>query len=160
MKSGVYAEPYRFKPFGSTSVVDPETGETVPCTLKICPKAEVIPARGHHGDNDRASQVLPASPLQGQLINRAPFYWSGGLGTLIRKSADVIKKDVMWDFFVYTNSPVTSVDDVASYASWLDSWRTSHLVPGDNFMRAGWSRPVGSLSCSSLVRPLKIRKDV
>ena len=26
---------------------------------------------------DRAS-VLPTSPLAGQLINRAPFFWSGG----------------------------------------------------------------------------------
>jgi hypothetical protein len=28
---------------------------------------------------DRAA-VLPVSPLAGQLINRAPFFWSGGLG--------------------------------------------------------------------------------
>lgn len=139
MKSGEYAEPYRFKPFGSTSVVDRQTGELRECTPELCPKAEEIPSRGHFSDSDRAS-LLPPSPLQGKLINRAPFYWSGGLGTLIRKSSTDFKKDLMWDFFVYTNSPYTSVDDVAGYASWLDSWRQSQLTPGDNFIQAGWSR--------------------
>jgi len=139
MNNGEYAEPYRFKPFGSLSVVDRATGELRPCTLTLCPKAEPIPARGHHGENDRAS-VLKPSPIEGQLINRAPFYWSGGLGTLIRKSSIELKKDLMWDFFVYTNSPDTSVHDVASYNSWLDSWRYSQLVPGDNFLQAGWSQ--------------------
>ena len=139
MKSGEYAEPYRFKPFGSVNVVDRKTGELTPCTPELCPKSEIIPTHGHHGENDRAS-VLPASPLQGKLINRAPFYWSGGLGTLIRKSSEPIKKDLMWDFFVYTNSPQTSVEDVANYASWLDSWRYSQLLPGDNFLKGGWSQ--------------------
>jgi len=139
MKSGEYAEPYRFKPFGSTKVVDRTTGMLKPCTLQSCPNAEVIPARGHHGDNDRAS-VLLATPLKGQLVNRAPFYWSGGMGTLIRKSSPTIKKDLLWDFFVYINSPETSVNDVASYSSWIDSWRMSQLVPGDNFINAGWSK--------------------
>ena len=45
----------------------------------------------------------------------------------------------MWDFFVYTNSPATSVYDVANYASWLDSWRHSQLNSRDNFLQAGWS---------------------
>ena len=138
LKSGEYAEPYRFKPFGSVDVVDRETGVMVPCTSETCPKAEVIPPFGHHGDDDRAS-VLPKSPLEGRLINRAPFYWSGGLGTAIRKSSTPVKKDAMWDFFVYTNSPETSRHDVASYSSWLDSWRVSQLTPGDNFREAGWS---------------------
>ena len=139
MKSGEYAEPYRFKPFGSLEVIDRTTGELTPCTKPLCPKAEIIPKKGHHGDIDRAS-ILPESPLQGQLINRAPFYWSGGLGTLIRKSATELKKDVMWDFFVYSNSPETAVYDVANYGGWLDSWRYSQLSPGDNFIEGGWSR--------------------
>ena len=29
---------------------------------------------------DRAETVLPVSPLAGKLINRAPFFWSGGRG--------------------------------------------------------------------------------
>jgi hypothetical protein len=139
MKNGEYAEPYRFKPFGSTQVVDRTTDQFTNCTPKLCPKAERIPARGHHGDKDRAS-ILSPSPLAGQLINRVPFYWSGGLGTLIRKSSPEQKKDLLWDFFVYTNSPDTSVYDVANYASWLDAWRNSQVVPGDNFIQAGWSR--------------------
>jgi len=139
MKNGDYAEPYRFKPFGSQNVIDPVTGELTKCTPKLCPKAERIPDAGHWGDQDRASQVLPSSPMAGELINRAPFYWSGGLGTLIRKSSPTLKKDLMWDFFVYTNSPEASVYDVANYASWLDSWRYSQLNARNNFLEAGWS---------------------
>jgi len=139
MKSGAYAEPYRFKPFGSTEVVDRTTGELTPCTKHLCPKAEIIPKKGHHGDDDRAS-ILPESPLQGQLINRAPFYWSGGLGTMIRESSPALKKDLMWGFFIYSNSPDTAVYDVANYGGWLDSWRYSQLSPGDNFIEAGWSQ--------------------
>lgn len=139
MKSGEYAEPYRFYPFGSTEVHDRATGKMVPCTPKLCPKAEPVPERGHHGDNDRAS-VLPPSPFAGQLMNRAPFFWSGGLGTSIRKSAPKVRKDLLWDYFVYANSPDTSVYDVASYRSWLDSWRYSQLIPGANFIEAGWSQ--------------------
>jgi len=135
---GEYAEPYQLKTFGSVKVVDPQTNKMVPCTEDLCPKAEVIPARGHHGDDDRAS-VLVALPLEGQLINRVPFYWSGGLGTLIRKSAAPEKKDLLWDFFVYTNSPQTSVHDVASYSSWLDSWRYSQLGSDNSYSDAGWS---------------------
>ena len=141
MNDGSYAEPYRFKPFGSTEVIDKSTGEFTPCTPELCPRAERIPEFGHHGskDEDRAG-VLPSSPLAGKLINRVPFYWSGGLGTLIRKSSPEVKKDMMWDFFVYTNSPDTSVTDVASYASWLDSWRFSQLNEGSNFLDGGWSQ--------------------
>ena len=58
---------------------------------------------------------------------------------MIRKSSDEIKKDMVWDFMVYTNSPDTSVFDVSNYASWLDSWRFSQLTPGENFLEAGWS---------------------
>jgi hypothetical protein len=139
MKSGEYAEPYQCKPFGSVDVVDRVTGEMVPCNPDICPKAEPIPPKGVHGDNDRAS-VLQTSPLAGRLINRAPFYWSGGLGTLIRKSSEPIRKDIMWDFFVFTNSPEASVYDVAHYPSWLDSWRFSQVDPGTNYADGGWSK--------------------
>lgn len=139
MKSGEYAEPYRFRPFGSTEVVNRGTGEFTPCTPELCPYAERIPRWGHHGDDHRTN-ILPPSKLAGQLINRAPFYWSGGLGTLIRKSAEPSKKNLLWDFYVYTNSPDTSIYDVAHVPSWLDSWRYSQLFPGDNFASGGWSK--------------------
>jgi len=139
MKSGEYAEPYRFRPFGSLEVVDRNTGDLVPCTVDLCPKAETVPSWGHHGDDDRAS-VLPPSPIAGRMINRAPFYWSGGLGTMIRKSAEEAKKELLWDFFLYTNSPATSVFDVPNYASWIDPWRYSQMSPGTNFLEAGWSQ--------------------
>lgn len=148
LKSGEIVEPYRFKPFGSTTYFDRETGEEKECTESTCPKAEPIPARGHddiiastgrYAARQEVLETLTPSTITGKLINRAPFYWSGGLGTLIRKSAEEIKKDFVWDFFVYTNSPKTSKYDVANYASWLDSWRFSQLFPGDNFLNGGWS---------------------
>jgi len=150
LKSGEVVEPYRFRPFGSTTYFDRNTGEEKQCTEDECPKAEPIPMRGHDDLIEASSasyaarakvleSILPPSPLAGKLINRAPFYWSGGLGTMIRKSAQEIKKDFVWDFFVYTNSPATSKYDVANYASWLDSWRFSQLFPGDNFLSGGWS---------------------
>lgn len=139
-KSGKYAEPYRFKTFGSTQVIDSQSGTFKDCTRELCPKAERIPLKGHHGDWDRAANVTASSPLAGKLINRAPFYWSGGLGTLIRMSSAPEKKDLLWDFFVYSNSAETSVYDVANYQSWLDPWRYSHLFPGNNFLDAGWSQ--------------------
>lgn len=137
-------KPYRFRPFGSTGYYDRESGEYRECTESSCPAAEPVPPRGHDDLIADASpgspystratvleDVLPPSPLAGKLVNRAPFYWSGGLGTLIRKSSEKVKKDFVWDFFVYTNSPATSKYDVANYASWLDSWRFSQLFPGD-----------------------------
>jgi len=141
MANGQYAEPYRLNPFGTLEVVDPATGRLASCTTRLCPKANPIPARGPNGIDDR-TRVLPPSPLQGQLINRAPFFWSGGLGTLIRKSALPQAKDMMWDFFVYINSPTTSAKDVAAYSSWIDSWRYSQLTQaGTNFVvESTWSR--------------------
>ena len=148
LANGEVVEPYRIRPFGSTTVLDKSTGEYVECTEELCPAAEPIPAKGHsdgiaNPDYAARAEVVDAalqpSPLAGKLINRAPFYWSGGLGTLIRRSSEKVKKDLMWDFFVYTNSPDTSKYDVANYASWLDSWRTTQLAPGDNFIDGGWS---------------------
>ena len=100
MKDGSYAEPYRLKPFGSLQVVDRVTDEFVDCAPDVCPKGERIPSK--LAADDRA-QVLVPSPHVGKLINRVPFYWSGGYGTGIRKSAEKPQKDLMWDFFVYVN---------------------------------------------------------
>jgi len=64
---------------------------------------------------------------------------SGGYGTGIRKSAEPAAKDLMWDFFVYVNTPITSVDDVV-IPSWLDAWRYSQLSSYErNFQQGGWS---------------------
>lgn len=139
MKDGSYAEPYRLKPFGSLSVIADRVADRLEeCTPSTCPKGERIPSVSRLADDDRA-RVLAESPHVGKLINRVPFYWSGGYGTGIRKSADPAAKDLMWDFFVYVNTPVTSVDDVV-IPSWLDSWRYSQLSDyGRNFQRGGWS---------------------
>jgi class 3 adenylate cyclase len=120
-------------------VIDPKTNKMVPCTPELCPKAEIIPAHGQHGNDDRARTLVP-SPLEGQLINRAPFYASTGMGVLIRKSAEPVKKDLLWDFFVYTNSPDTSIKDVPSYSSYFDPWRHSQLGPENQYAEAGWSQ--------------------
>jgi hypothetical protein len=75
MKSGLYAEPYRFKPFGSTVVFDKATKQMTPCNVDLCPMAEKVPPWGHFNDTDRAA-ILKPSPIAGELINR---------GKLIRK---------------------------------------------------------------------------
>lgn len=142
MRDGSYAEPYRLRPFGTTVVLDAgDRQRLVPCTAARCPYAEPCPSRGHHGTSDRANSVLPDSKLAGVLVNRAPFYWSGGFGALIRKSAQPTAKDTLWDFLAYANSPATSVHDVAAYSSWLDSWRISQLSEGgSNFVEEStWS---------------------
>lgn len=54
----------------------------------------------------------------------------------------------MWDFFVYINSPTTSVDDVVR-PSWLDSWRTSQLSDCDSVLAAGtWDDPNAEQTCN------------
>ena len=75
-----------------------------------------------------------------KMINRVPFYWSGGYGTGIRKSASPEAKDLMWDFFVYVNTPITSKSDVVQ-PSWLDEWRYSQMaVDGEQYyIDAGYS---------------------
>ena len=140
MKDGSYAEPYRMRPFGSLDVINKEAGNDlfVQCDPKSCPKGERIKASAELPEDDRA-RVLVDSPHVGKLINRVPFYWSGGYGTGIRKSADPAAKDLMFDFFVYVNTPITSVDDVV-LPSWLDSWRYSQLASYErNFQKGGWS---------------------
>ena len=45
----------------------------------------------------------------------------------------------MFKFFVYVNTPITSVDDVVR-PSWLDAWRHSQLASYErNFQGGGWS---------------------
>jgi hypothetical protein len=45
----------------------------------------------------------------------------------------------MLDFFVYVNTPITSVTGVVK-PSWLDSWRYSQLESYEkNFKEGGWS---------------------
>ena len=76
-KNGTYAEPYRLKPFGSLEVIDRESGARVECGPKTCPKGEKIKASDELPADDRAN-ILVDSPHVGKLINRVPFYWSGG----------------------------------------------------------------------------------
>ena len=50
MQDGSYAEPYRFKPFGTTKVE--LEGILQDCATSLCPLAERIPERGHHDENE------------------------------------------------------------------------------------------------------------
>jgi hypothetical protein len=76
-KDGTYAEPYRLKPFGSLQVVDRQTGDLVDCGPKTCPKGEKIKVSDELSEDDRA-RILVDSPHVGKIVNRVPFYWSGG----------------------------------------------------------------------------------
>jgi hypothetical protein len=148
MNDGSYAEPYRLKPFGSLNIINRATGQFEPCAPETCPMGETIPPsskRIFHFDNgtvftDRARSLVD-SPHVDKLINRVPFYWSGGYGTGIRKSAKPEVKDLMWDFFAYINSPKTSVDDVV-LPSWLDEWRKSQLddTSYEKYEGNGWDK--------------------
>jgi hypothetical protein len=83
--------------------------------------------------------MLVDSPHVDKYINRVPFYWSGGYGTGIRKSASPEVKDLMFEFFSYVNSPATSVDDIVM-PSWLDDWRYSQLADYErNYEKGGWN---------------------
>jgi len=77
MKDGSYAEPYHLRPMGSLEVVDRETDALVTCGPKSCPKGEMIKASSELPEDDRA-RILVDSPHVGKIINRVPFYWSGG----------------------------------------------------------------------------------
>ena len=139
MKDGSYAEPYRFRPFGSLRVVDRKSGEFVECAPDTCPKGERILFNSELPTNDRAL-LLVESPHVDKWINRVPFSWSGGYGTGIRKSASPGAKDLMWDFFVYVNTPITSMGDVV-IPSWLDEWRYSQMSDANKqtYINAGYS---------------------
>ena len=139
MKDGSYAEPYRLKPFGSLNVVNRKTGEFEVCAPDTCPKGEKIPPNSDLPPDDRA-RILVESPHVNKYINRVPFYWSGGYGTGIRKSAKSEAKDLMWDFFAYVNTPITSIGDVVQ-PSWLDEWRYSQMNDEGkhNYISAGYS---------------------
>jgi hypothetical protein len=137
-KNGTYAEPYRLKPFGSLEITDRDSDVLVECGPKTCPKGEKIKASDELPADDRANMLVD-SPHVGKWINRVPFYWSGGYGTGIRKSADPKVKDLMFEFFSYVNSPLTSVDDIV-IPSWLDDWRYSQLDSYErNYEKGGWN---------------------
>jgi len=137
-KDGTYAEPYRLKPFGSLEVIDRETDTLVECGPNTCPKGEKIKPSNELPEDDRANRLVD-SPHVGKWINRVPFYWSGGYGQGIRKSANSEVKDFMFEFFSYVNSPITSVDDIVM-PSWLDDWRYSQLASYEqNYQKGGWN---------------------
>ena len=140
MKDGSYAEPYRLKPFGSLNVVNRGTDQFEECAPDTCPKGERILSNSELHADDRA-RILVESPHVNKLINRVPFYWSGGFGTGIRKSASPEAKDLMWDFFVYVNTPITSKSDVVQ-PSWLDEWRYSQMAVDSEkyYIEAGYSK--------------------
>lgn len=67
MLDGSYAEPYRFKPFGTTHVEHSGTLKAgcfsrrhfaEECTLAFCPAAEYIPTWGPHGSDVAWRSIL------------------------------------------------------------------------------------------------------
>ncbi|KAK3238909.1 hypothetical protein CYMTET_51119 [Cymbomonas tetramitiformis] len=121
MADGSYAMPKRVKPFGSYKVTN-DRGQLEECNVDLCP-------HGEHVDPKNIS-----SPY----INRAPYFWSGGLGTVINKASGEDAKDMLWDFFVYTNAWEQSAYDIAMYESWLDAWRINQLQDNSLFLQSGW----------------------
>ncbi len=139
MKDGSYAEPYRLKPFGSLNVVNCIMGDFEVCAPDTCPKAEMIFSNAEL-PKDNCARILVESPHVNKWTNRVPFYWSGGYGTGMCKSASPEAKDLMWDFFVYVNIPITSIYNVVQ-PSWLDEWCYSQMnnAGKQNYIDVGYS---------------------
>jgi hypothetical protein len=140
MKDGSYTKPYRLKSFGSLNVVNCKTDLIEECAPATCPKGKKIPSNSELDEKDR-TRILVESHNVGKLINRVPFYWSGGFGTGICKSASLEVKDLMWDLFVYINTPITSKADVVQLL-WLDEWRASQMDKANmrTYLDAGYSK--------------------
>jgi ABC-type glycerol-3-phosphate transport system substrate-binding protein len=104
---------------GSTSVFDRSTQRLRNCSSTLCPYAKV-------GESEK-------------LINRAPFYGTGGWAFAIRKSASQQAKQDMFNFISYVNVPRQSTPNVASASTVFDSFRNSHLAADAAFKKIGWS---------------------
>ena len=96
---------------GSTVVFDRSTQSLRNCNSTLCPYAKL-------GESEK-------------LINRAPFYGTGGWAFAIRKSASAQAKQDMFNFISYVNVP--------SASTVFDSFRNSHLAADAAFKKSGWS---------------------
>lgn len=104
---------------GSTSVFDRSTKTLKKCNSTLCPYAKL-------GESEK-------------LINRAPFYGTGGWAFAIRKSASPQAKQEIFNFISYVNVPRQSTPNVASASTVFDSFRNSHLAADAAFKKIGWS---------------------
>jgi hypothetical protein len=104
---------------GSTSVFDRSTQKLMNCSPTLCPYAKL-------GESER-------------LINRAPFYGTGGWAFAVRKSASQQAKQDMFNFISYVNVPRQSTPNVASASTVFDSFRNSHLAADAAFKKIGWN---------------------
>jgi len=104
---------------GSTSVFDRSTQKLRICNSTLCPYAKL-------GESEK-------------LINRAPFYGTGGWAFAIRKSASQQAKQDIFNFISYVNVPRQSTPNVASASTVFDSFRNSHLAADAAFKKIGWS---------------------
>jgi serine/threonine protein kinase/ABC-type glycerol-3-phosphate transport system substrate-binding protein len=104
---------------GSSVIWDRQRSRLAPCTDQICKYAQF----GRGGS---------------RLINRAPFYGTGGWAFAIRKSADDEAKKTAFNFIAYVNEPERSIRDVAG-GTLFDTFRSSHLATDDVFLNSGWS---------------------
>jgi multiple sugar transport system substrate-binding protein len=105
---------------GSDIVWDRQNSRLTTCTEQICKYAEF----GRGGLH---------------LVNRAPFYGTGGWAFAIRKSADEAAKKTVFDFISYVNEPERSIRDVSAGTP-FDTFRSSHLASDDMFVKSGWSQ--------------------
>ena len=104
---------------GSAKVYDRELNAVRYCDDKLCPFAE-------YGKNGN------------KLINRAPFFGTGGWAFVIRGSADEKAKQTMFEFIEYVNNPEQSTLDVA-FGTPFDAFRSSHLSADSVFLSKGWN---------------------
>ena len=73
------------------------------------------------------------------MVNRAPFFWSGGMAFAIRADTDVTSKKALWDLFAYINSPTISTPFVMKKGLY-DAFRESHLKTNlvQQYLDNGW----------------------
>ncbi len=100
---------------GSTEVLDPATGELVPCDSAMCPYA-----------------------VDG--INFAPFAAFGGWTAAISKSSDDKVKQAAYDFLSYMNQAAQSNVDVTMGWTGYNPYRNSQLNDTAAWVAAGFSQ--------------------
>jgi len=103
---------------GSTAVLERSSGAISKCHRDHCLYAAGVP-----------------------MINRPPFFGSGGFASAIVAEAPQRRKDIAWSFLVYLNAPEQSLPDVAN-ASFLDPYRYSHISTTalPVYEERGWER--------------------
>ncbi len=117
------------------------TSATTPTKTALAPGSTVVFDRSTQTLRDCNSTLCPYAKFgeSEKLINRAPFYGSGGWAFAIRKSASAQAKQDMFNFISYVNVPRQSTPNVASASTAFDSFRNSHLAADAAFKKIGWS---------------------